>query len=103
MKQAENFVSENVSTYLYFYMDFVDAELTDDLEQYLYKHVVNVRNIEGEALSVGYKHDCSCAEVIRYEISLSNATEKNVQNIKELISENTNAWVASMGGKDSVY
>lgn len=102
MEKVENFVSENFSTYLYFHMGFVDAELVDELEQYLYQHVVGVRKIEGESLSVGYEHDSNCAEVIRYEISLINASSKNVQDIKELIIESTNAWVASMGGKDSV-
>jgi hypothetical protein len=103
MEKTENFLSENFSTYLYFYMGFVDAELVSELQEYLYEHVVNERNIEGEALTVGYEGDCSCAEVIRYEIPLTDATPKNVQVIKALVSENTNAWVASMGGKDSVY
>ena len=103
MEKVENFVSENFSTYLYFYMGFVDAELVDELEQYLYQHVVSVRKIEGESLSVGYEHDSNCAEVIRYEIPMANATLKNAQDIKALIIESTNAWVASMGGKESVY
>jgi hypothetical protein len=103
MEKVKNFVSGNFSTYLYFDMGFVDAELVDELEQYLYQQVVNVRKIKGERLYVGYKGDCNCADVIRYEIPLATATPKNADEIKELIIEKTNAWVSSMGGKDSVY
>jgi hypothetical protein len=103
MEKVENFVSGNFSTYLYFRMGFVDAAFVDELEQYLYQHIVRVRKIKGESLSVGYKHDSNCAEVIRYEIPLATATPQNADEIKELIIEKTNAWVSSMGGKNSVY
>ena len=101
MQSVENFVGETVSTYLYFYIDFVDGELADSLEEYLQEHVANARDLD-ESVRVGFEDRINASEVIRYEIDLANSNIKNVSEIKELVTQHTNAWVESMGGKEAV-
>ena len=101
MQYVENFVGEYVDTYLYFRIGFVDGELADSLEEYLHKHVVKARGLK-EFVSVGYKDRVYASDVVRYEIELANANIENVNAIKELVTQHTNAWVESMGGKEAV-
>ena len=101
MQSIENFVGETVSTYLYFYIDFVDGELADSLEEYLQEHVVNARDLD-EAVKVGLEDRINASDVIRYEIDLANANLETVSEIKQLVTQHTNAWVESMGGKEAV-
>jgi hypothetical protein len=102
MKTIENFVGNQVRTYLYFDIGFVDGELADDLQWYLQLHVVNARGLN-ESVNVGQKDDrVFPSDVIRYEVALADINIDNVENIKELIMLHTNAWVASMGGRECV-
>jgi hypothetical protein len=102
MKTIENFVGNQVRTYLYFDIGFVDGELADDLQWYLQLHVVNARGLK-ESVNVGQKDDrVFASDVIRYEVALADINIENVENIKELIMLHTNAWVASMGGSECV-
>ena len=101
MKTIENFVGNQVRTYLYFDIGFVDGELADDLQWYLQLHVVNARGLK-ESVDVGHKDRVNASDVIRYEIALEDINIKNVEDIKQLIMLHTNAWVASMGGSEFV-
>ena len=102
MKTIENFVSDQVRTYLYFDIGFVDGELADDLQWYLQLHVANARGLD-ECVDVGHKNErVFASDVIRYEIALEDINIDNVENIKQLIMLHTNAWVASMGGSECV-
>ena len=101
MKTIENFVGNQVHTYLYFDIGFVDGELADDLQWYLQLHVANARGLK-ECVDVGYKDRVNASDVIRYEIALEDINIENVENIKKLITTHTNAWVASMGGSECV-
>ncbi len=102
MKNVEDFVGETVSTYLYFHIGFVDGELADSLEEYLYKHVVNARDLD-EVVKVGLEDRINASDVIRYEIDLANASLANVMAIKQLVTQHTNAWVESMGGREAIF
>jgi hypothetical protein len=101
MKEQGDFVAEREDFFIYFYIEGVDAELADDLHDYLYEHAVNARDAS-ETLYVGHGEIGSACYVIRYGIELENATRSNVDAIKKLVTEHTNAWVASQGGADCV-
>ncbi len=101
MRNQNNFVSEKEEIFIYFYMESVDAELADDLHDYLYEHVVKARNAN-ETLYVGHVESDWSHDVIRYGIELKDATRANVDEIKRLVTVFTNQWVANMGGADSV-
>jgi hypothetical protein len=101
MKTNENFVGNQVRSYLYFDIGFVDGELADDLQWYLQLHVANARGLK-ECVNVGHEDRTNSSDVIRYEIALADMNIDNIENIKQLITEHTNAWVASMGGNDCV-
>ncbi len=101
MTNEDSFVAEQEDIFIYFYMERVDSELADDLHDYLYENVVKVRDA-GETLYVGHGEIGYSCDVIRYGINLENATRSNVDAIKKLVVEHTNAWVASQGGAECV-
>ena len=101
MKSVEDFVGESVDIYLYFRIGFVDGELADSLEEYLLEHVVKARGLK-EYVRVGLEDRINASDVIRYEIDLANANLENIRAIKQLVTQHTNAWVESMGGREAV-
>ena len=101
MKHTNSFVGTSVRTYLYFDIGFVDGELADDLEWYLQLHVANARGLN-EHVYVGQEDRINASDVVRYEIEPTDVNLNNIENIRQLITVHTDAWVSSMGGTDCV-
>ena len=101
MLDQENFVYKNEEVFIYFYMKSVDSELSDSLHDFLYEHVIKVRKAN-ESLYVGLSENEWTCDVIRYGIQSKNIKSIDIEAIKSLITTQTNKWVASMGGAESV-
>ena len=84
MQSVENFVGETVSTYLYFYIDFVDGELADSLEEYLQEHVVNARDLD-ESVRVGLEDRINASDVTLLFLRLFILTPLSLIGLTSLV------------------